>query len=246
MWVGVVSIFPDMFRMLTSEGVVARAVASGALDLEIENPRDHTEDRHSTVDDRPYGGGPGMVMKVEPLRRAIDALKRRAGGPARTVYLTPQGTRLEQRNVEALAREERLVFIAGRYEGIDERVIEDVDEQISIGDFVLTGGELPVMVVIDAVARYLPGTLGNAQSIQDESYRAGLLDWAHYTRPEHVMGRSVPTVLLGGDHEAIRRYRLRDALGRTYERRPDLLSGRALSNEERKLLAEYLEQPGAR
>src|SRR5512147_906867 len=216
MWVGVVSIFPDMFRMLTSEGVVARAVASGALDLEIENPRDHTEDRHSTVDDRPYGGGPGMVMKVEPLRRAIDALKQRAGGPVRTVYLTPQGTRLEQRNVEALAREERLVFIAGRYEGIDERVIEDVDEQISIGDFVLTGGELPVMVVIDAVARYLPGTLGNAQSTQDESYRAGLLDWAHYTRPEHVMGRSVPTVLLGGDHEAIRRYRLRDALGRTY------------------------------
>jgi len=246
MWVGVVSIFPDMFRMLTSEGVVARAIGSGALDLEIENPRDHTEDRHSTVDDRPYGGGPGMVMKVEPLRRAIDALKQRAGGPTRTVYLTPQGTRLDQRNVEALAREERLVFIAGRYEGIDERVIEDVDEQISIGDYVLTGGELPVMVVIDAVARYLPGTLGNAQSARDESHRAGLLDWAHYTRPEHVMGRSVPTVLLGGDHEAIRRYRLRDALGRTYERRPDLLSGRVLSDEERKLLEDYLEQPGAR
>jgi len=247
MWVGVVSIFPDMFRMLTGEGVVARAIANGALSLAIENPRDHTEDRHSTVDDRPYGGGPGMVMKVDPLVRAVDALKRRADGPSRTLYLTPQGDRLEQRKVEALAREERLVFIAGRYEGIDERVIESVvDEQISIGDFVLTGGELPVMVVIDAVARYLPGTLGNAESAQAESYRAGLLDWPHYTRPEHVMGRSVPTVLLGGDHEAIRRFRLRDALGRTYERRPDLLSGRSLSNEEQQLLADFLEQPGAR
>ncbi len=247
MWVGVVSIFPDMFRMLTGEGVVARAIAGGALDLEIENPRDHTQDRHNTVDDRPYGGGPGMVMKVEPLKAAIDSLKQRAGGPVRTVYLTPQGARLDQQKVEALAREERLLFIAGRYEGIDERVIEGVvDEQISIGDYVLTGGELPVMVVIDAVARYLPGTLGNAASVEAESYRCGLLDWAHYTRPETTLERAVPTVLLGGDHEAIRRHRLRDALGRTYERRPDLLSGRALSGEEQTLLADYLEQSGAR
>ena len=245
MWLGVVSIFPDMFRALTSEGVVARAIASGTLVVEVENPRNHAEDRHSTVDDRPYGGGPGMVMKVEPLERAIAALKQRAGGPARTIYLSPQGEQLQQRKVEALAREERLIFVAGRYEGIDERVIEaSVDEQISLGDFVLTGGELPVMVVIDAVARYLPGTLGNAESAEAESYRSGLLDWAHYTRPEQVVGRSVPPVLLGGDHETIRRFRLRDALGRTYERRPDLLSRRTLSDEERRLLSEYLEQPG--
>ena len=245
MWVGVVSIFPDMFRALTSEGVVARAIAAGTLVVDVENPRNHADDRHSTVDDRPYGGGPGMVMKVEPLERSIAALKQRAGGPARTIYLSPQGEQLQQRKVESLAREERLVFVAGRYEGIDERVIEaSVDEQISLGDFVLTGGELPVMVVIDAVARYLPGTLGNAESAEAESHRSGLLDWAHYTRPDLVAGRSVPPVLLGGDHETIRRFRLRDALGRKYERRPDLLSRRTLSDEERRLLSEYLEQPG--
>jgi len=245
MWVGVVSIFPEMFRTLTSEGVVARAIATGALNLVVENPRDYAEDRHNTVDDRSYGGGPGMVMKVGPLVRAIDALKQRARGPVRTVFLSPQGERLQQHRVESLSREERLIFVAGRYEGIDERVIEgSVDDQISLGDFVLTGGELPVMVVIDAMARYLPGPLGNAESADAEPYRAGLLDWAHYTRPEHVMGRSVPAVLLGGDHEAIRRFRLRDALGRTYERRPDLLARRALSDEERRLLGEYLEQPG--
>jgi len=245
MWVGVVSIFPEMFGTLTSEGVVARAIAAGTLVLDVENPRNHADDRHNTVDDRPYGGGPGMVMKVEPLEHAIAALKQRAGGPARTVYLSPQGERLEQRKVESLAREERLIFVAGRYEGIDERVVDaSVDEQISLGDYVLTGGELPVMVVIDAVARYLPGTLGNAESAEAESYRAGLLDWAHYTRPEQIAGRPVPPVLLGGDHETIRRFRLRDALGRTYERRPDLLSRRTLSDEERRLLSEYLEQPG--
>ncbi len=243
MWVGVISIFPDMFRILSGEGVVARAIDSGALNLAIENPRDHTDDRHNSVDDRPYGGGPGMVMTVDPLVRAVDALKQRAPGPTRTVYLTPQGERFEQRKVEALAGEAGLIFIAGRYEGIDERAIDSlVDEQISIGDFVLTGGELPVMVVIDAIARYLPGTLGNAESAQAESYRSGMLDWAHYTRPEQVMGRSVPTVLKGGDHDAIRRFRLRDALSRTYERRPDLLSRRRLSDEEQRLLSEYLEQ----
>ena len=245
MWVGVVSIFPSMFQALTGEGVVARAIAQRTLDIVIENPRDHADDRHSTVDDRPYGGGPGMVMKVAPLLRAVAALKARADGPVRTVYLSPHGARLQQDRVEALAREERLIFIAGRYEGIDERVVEGiVDEQISLGDFVLTGGELPVMVVIDAVARYLPGTLGNAESSEAESYRSGLLDWAHYTRPEHVMGQSVPPVLLGGDHEAIRHWRLRDALVRTYEARPDLLSQRRLSVEERSLLEDYLVQPG--
>jgi tRNA (guanine37-N1)-methyltransferase len=245
MWVGVVSIFPEMFRVLTGEGVVARAIAQGTLDLAIENPRDHTEDRHSTVDDRPYGGGPGMVMKVEPLLRAIDALKRRASGPVRTIYMSPEGERLVQSTVERLAHEERLIFIAGRYEGIDERAIQRaVDEEISLGDFVLTGGELPVMAVIDAVARYLPGTLGNADSAEAESFRAGLLDWAHFTRPERIVDREVPAVLLSGDHAAVRRWRLRDALGRTYERRPDLLSKRRLSAEERLLLDDYLVAPG--
>lgn len=245
MWVGVVSIFPDMFRALIDEGVVARAIAQGTLDLTIENPRDHTEDRHNTVDDRPYGGGPGMVMKVEPLLRAIEALTRRADGPVRTVYMSPQGERLVQSTVERLANEERLLFIAGRYEGIDERAIDDVvDEEISLGDFVLTGGELPVMAVIDAVARYLPGTLGNAESADSESFREGLLDWAHFTRPERVLDRSVPAVLLSGDHAAVRQWRLRDALGRTYERRPDLLSKRQMSAEERLLLDDYLVTPG--
>jgi tRNA (guanine37-N1)-methyltransferase len=245
MWVGVASLFPEMFRVLTDEGVVARAVAQGRLELQIENPRDYAEDRHGTVDDRPYGGGPGMVMKVEPLRKAIDALKRRANGPVRTIYMSPQGQRLVQSTVERLAREERLLFIAGRYEGIDERAVDGVvDEEISLGDFVLTGGELPVMAVIDAVARYLPGTLGNAESAEAESFREGLLDWSHFTRPERVLDRQVPAVLLGGDHAAVRRWRLRDALGRTYERRPDLLSRRRLSVEERDLLDDYLVTPG--
>jgi tRNA (guanine37-N1)-methyltransferase len=245
MWVGVVSIFPEMFRALTDEGVVARAITQDTLALTIENPRDHTEDRHNTVDDRPYGGGPGMVMKVEPLLRAIEALKRRANGLVRTVYMSPQGERLVQSTVERLAAEERLLFIAGRYEGIDERVIDDVvDEEISLGDFVLTGGELPVMAVIDAVARYLPGTLGNAESADCESFREGLLDWAHFTRPERVLDRSVPAALLSGDHAAVRQWRLRDALGRTYERRPDLLSKRQMSAEERLLLDDYLVTPG--
>ena len=247
MWVGVVSLFPAMFRMLTDEGVVARAVANGALTLDFENPRDHTSDRHATVDDRPYGGGPGMVMKVAPLVSAIEALKRRAGGPVRSIYVSPQGERLSQAKIETVAAEPRIVLVAGRYEGIDERVVDAcIDEQISLGDFVLTGGELPAMVVIDAVARYLPGTLGNAESIEAESFRNGLLDWAHYTRPEVESGRRVPTELLSGDHEAIRRHRLRDALGRTYERRPELLAHRVLSFEERELLGDYLYRAGAR
>jgi tRNA (guanine37-N1)-methyltransferase len=247
MWIGIVSLFPAMFRTLTDEGVVARAIANGALTLDFENPREHTSDRHATVDDRPYGGGPGMVMKVAPLVSAIDALKRRAGGPVRTIFVSPQGERLSQAKIEAFAAEARLVFVAGRYEGIDERVVDArIDEQISLGDFVLTGGELPVMVVIDAVARYLPGTLGNAESVEAESFRNGLLDWAHYTRPEVESGRAVPTELLGGDHEAIRRHRLRDALARTYQRRPELLAHRVLSSEERELLGDYLNRTGAR
>jgi tRNA (guanine37-N1)-methyltransferase len=241
MWIGVVSIFPDMFAALTSEGVVARAIAAGTLRLDLENPRNHSQDRHATVDDRPYGGGPGMVMKAEPLLASVAALRQRSSGPVRTIYVSPQGERLTQGKVEALARQPRLLFIAGRYEGIDERVVDAVvDEEISLGDFVVSGGELPAMVVIDALARHLPGTLGNAESAQAESYRSGLLDWPHFTRPELVGGRAVPPVLLSGDHAAIDRWRLGNALGRTYRRRPDLLSARRLSGHERALLAEHL------
>jgi tRNA (guanine37-N1)-methyltransferase len=240
-WVAVVSIFPELFGALTAHGVVARAVAAGILELAFENPRDHAEDRHHTVDDRPYGGGPGMVMKVAPLIAAIAAAKAAAPHDPRVVYLSPQGRVLDQHRVESLAREDALVFIAGRYEGIDERVLRAcVDEEISIGDFVLTGGELPAMVVLDAVARYLPGTLGNADSVAAESHTDGLLDWPHYTRPEVVLGESVPATLLGGDHAAIARYRRTMALAKTYERRPDLLTGRPLDAEDRALLGGYL------
>jgi tRNA (guanine37-N1)-methyltransferase len=240
-WVGVVSLFPDAFSALTAQGVVARAIEAGILDVTFENPREHAHDRHRTVDDRPYGGGPGMVMKVDPLLAAIEAVCARAPVPPRRLYLSPQGRTLDQTRVEALAREEALVLVAGRYEGIDERVIEcAVDEEISLGDFVLTGGELPIMVVLDAVARHLPGVLGNAESASMESHRDGLLDCPHYTRPETAAGRTVPSALLSGDHEATRRWRLKMALARTFERRPDLLVRRALGAEERELLKAYL------
>jgi tRNA (guanine37-N1)-methyltransferase len=247
MWVGVVSLFPAMFRILSAEGVVARAIGAGSLKLDLENPRDHAGDRHGTVDDRPYGGGPGMVMKVEPLRRAITTLSARAPGVVRRVYLSPDGERLTQAKIESLANEPALLFVAGRYEGIDERLLDEcVDERVSIGDFVVTGGELPIMIVVDAIARHLPGTLGNADSALVESFRSGLLDCAHYTRPETIEGKAVPTTLLGGDHEAIRRHRLKDALVRTYARRPDLLAHRELSEEERRLLGEHLQSSRAR
>ncbi len=243
-WVAVVSIFPEMFRALTEQGVVARAMASGLLDMVIENPRDYAKDRHRTVDDRPYGGGPGMVMKVAPMLAAIDAARAAAPTRAKVVYLSPQGRVFDQRRAESLAREPALILIAGRYEGIDERIVRAcIDEEISIGDFVLTGGELPAMVVLDAVARHLPGTLGNADSADAESHRGGVLDCPHFTRPEVVMGESVPAVLLGGDHAAIERYRLATALARTYERRPDLLTGRALAADERAALEAYFADP---
>jgi len=245
MWIGVVTLFPEMLRALSGQGVVARAIAEGILEVDVENPRDFAYDRHRTVDDRPYGGGPGMVMKVEPLLGAIAALKARARMPVRTVYLSPQGPVLDQARVERLAGERGLVLVAGRYEGIDERAIQcAIDEELSLGDFVVTGGELPAMVLIDAVSRFLPGTLGNAGSILEESHRGGLLDCPHYTRPERVLDLEVPAALLSGDHDATRRWRLMMALGRTYERRPELLARRSLSAEERQLLQAYLSEQG--
>lgn len=243
MHIGVVSLFPEMFTALSDSGITGRAVQQGQVRLDFVNPRDFTRDRHRTVDDRPFGGGPGMVMKPEPLHQAIQRARQQAGDGARVIYLSPQGRPLSHARVLELAALPALVLVAGRYEGIDERVIAaDVDEELSIGDYVLTGGELAAMVVMDAVIRHLPGVLGHAQSAQEDSFADGLLDCPHYTRPEVWEGRLVPEVLLSGDHQRIRRWRLKQALGRTLERRPDLLEGRALTSEEEELLALYRQE----
>ncbi len=247
MWFGMISLFPEMFRIATEEGVLGRAVANGVLEIEVFNPRDYTHDRHRTVDDRPYGGGPGMVIMTQPLLVAVAAARaawarRGAAAAASVVYLSPQGRRLDQHGVAELARRPGLILLAGRYEGIDERAIElAVDEEISIGDYVLTGGELPAMVLMDAVSRQLPGTLGNAASAAAESHLDGLLEYPHYTRPESVAGRRVPAALLSGDHAAVARWRREQALWRTWQRRPDLLVGRSWSPEDRALLAPLID-----
>jgi tRNA (guanine37-N1)-methyltransferase len=247
MRIALVSLFPEMFAAVTEHGVTGRAVRQGLVSIAHSNPRDYTVDRHRTVDDRPYGGGPGMLMKIDPLRQAIAAAREQvagdAGARARVVYLSPQGRRLDHRKAVELAQEAALVLVAGRYEGVDERLIEtEVDEELSIGDYVLSGGELAAMVVIDAVTRQLPGVLGHEASAEEDSFADGLLDCPHYTRPEEYQGRVVPEVLLSGDHERIRRWRLKQALGRTLERRPDLLEGRAMTPEEQALLDEYLSE----
>ena len=243
--VDVVTLFPEMFAAVTASGITRRALDTGAWQLQGWNPRDYTADSHKTVDDRPYGGGPGMVMLARPLQAAIDAAKGRqaaAGVASRVICLSPQGAPLTHRRVMRLAQAgagEGVVLLCGRYEGIDERLIErSVDEEISIGDFVVSGGELPAMMLIDAVVRQLPGVLNDAQSAAQDSFVAGLLDCPHYTRPEEYEGMRVPDVLLSGNHERIRRWRLKEALGRTWRRRPDLFEGRALSKEEAQLLAE--------
>lgn len=237
-----------MFAALTQEGVVSRAVQRGQIALQTWNPRDFATDRYRTVDDRPYGGGPGMVMKIEPLRAAIIAAKSVATegfqtDVRRVIYLSPQGARLTQAKATAWAREPGLILVAGRYEGVDERIIGSlIDAECSIGDYVLSGGELAAMVVIDAVARMIPGVLGHDESAQQDSFMAGLLDYPHYTRPELAAEGCVPSVLLSGDHAAIRRWRLKQALGRTWLRRPDLLTGRGLTGEQQLLLEEFLSE----
>lgn len=240
MRIDAISIFPPMFEAVASYGITGRAIRSGMLTLRIWNPRDYTEDKHRSVDDRPYGGGPGMVMRPEPLARAIAAARADDPRPARVLYLSPQGRRLDHAAVVELAGRERLILLAGRYEGVDERLLETaVDEEWSIGDFVLSGGELAAMVLIDAVARQLPGALGDADSAEQDSFATGLLDCPHYTRPEVYEGRAVPDVLLSGDHERIRRWRRKQALGRTWLRRPDLLAQVVLDDESRRLLEEF-------
>ena len=251
---GVVTLFPEMFAALTQSGISRRALEEGRWSLDCVNPRDFATDAYRTVDDRPYGGGPGMVMRAAPLEKAIFAAqeRQRAAGVAknRVVCLSPQGERLTHQWVMRFARaaaEERtgLILLCGRYEGLDERLIERcVDEEISIGDFVLSGGEIPAMALLDAIVRQLPGVLNDDQSAAQDSFVAGLLDCPHYTRPEDYRGARVPEVLLSGHHEAIRRWRLQQALGRTWRRRPDLLAARLLSDEETQLLRQYQEQCG--
>lgn len=243
MRIALVSLFPEMFAAVAEHGVTGRAVRQGLVSLACCNPRDYTVDKHRTVDDRPYGGGPGMLMKIDPLQQAIAAAREVAGHSAPVVYLSPQGQRFDHSKALALAGLPGLVLVAGRYEGVDERLIEAaVDEELSIGDYVLSGGELAAMVVIDAVTRQLPGVLGHESSASEDSYANGLLDCPHYTRPETYLGARVPEVLLGGNHDEIRRWRLQQSLGRTFERRPDLLQGRVMTAEEETLLAAYLRE----
>jgi tRNA (guanine37-N1)-methyltransferase len=221
----VITIFPEMFAAFSESGITRRALDLGLIELKLWNPRDFTSDKHRTVDDRPYGGGPGMVMLYQPLKDAIDAARADDPRPAPVVYLSPQGEVLKQDKVEALQLLERIIFLAGRYEGIDERLIEtQVDFELSIGDYVLSGGELPAMVVMDALTRRIPGALGDAQSAEQDSFAEGLLDCPHYTRPEEIAGHRVPDVLLSGNHAEIARWRASEARARTQKRRPDLLT----------------------
>lgn len=235
----IITLFPTMVRETLSHGVTGRAIEKDLVQMEVWDPRDFTHDRYRTVDDRPYGGGPGMVMKFEPLRDAIRAARSRQAPDARVIYLSPQGRCLDQQAVLEFSRASGLVMVAGRYEGIDERLMaNEIDEEWSIGDYVLSGGELPALVLFDAIVRLLPGVLGHAESALQDSHMEGLLDCPHYTRPDRVDGIAVPPVLQSGDHAAIRRWRLQQSLERTRLRRPDLLEKMLLDQEQKELLVE--------
>lgn len=241
-----ISLLPEMFQAVSEYGVIGRAIKQGRVGLTCVNPRDFTTDKHRTVDDRPYGGGPGMLMKVEPLDKAIEAAKNSvvdSTGQCKTsqvIYLTPQGEQLNTKVIKELSQTPHLILLSGRYEGVDQRLINaKVDREISIGDFVLSGGELASMVVIDAITRYVPEVLGHSASAVEDSFEDGLLDHPHYTRPEVFEGQSVPAVLKSGDHKAIERWRLKQRLGNTWQRRPDLLNSKSLSDEETSLLNEF-------
>lgn len=243
MQVAVVTLFPEMFEAIERWGITSRALQRGILGLDCINPRDHAANRHRSVDDRPYGGGPGMLMMVQPLSDAIHAARARLGAGTHTVYLSPQGRRVDQAVIAELVARERLILVCGRYEGVDERLLDrEVDEELSVGDFVLSGGEVAAMLLLEAMTRLLPGALGHEESASRDSFAAGLLDCPHYTRPEVSDGVRVPAVLLSGDHEAIRRWRLKQALGRTWQRRPDLLREAQLDEEQRLLLEEFVSE----
>ena len=247
MRIDVISLFPQMFDAVTQHGITRRAIENQILNVQVWNPRDYTTDNHRTVDDRPYGGGPGMVMMVKPLQKVIrdarQANEEATGKQTRLVYLSPQGKSVDQRLLQDAAITPGLVLLAGRYEGVDERVIEsEVDEEWSIGDYVLSGGEIAAMAIIDGVTRLLPGALGHEDSAEQDSFVNGLLDYPHYTRPEEINGQRVPQVLLSGDHRAIERWRMKMALGRTWLRRPDLLQKLQLTDSQKELLKEYIEE----
>jgi tRNA (guanine37-N1)-methyltransferase len=244
----VITLFPEMFEAITKYGVTRRAAEQGKFELQTWNPRDFTTDNYRTIDDRPYGGGPGMVMLAEPLEKAISAAKaaQAQSGAKKScvIHLSPQGRPLTHEVVmELLARDEGLILLASRYEGVDERLLrQQVDEELSIGDYVLSGGELAAMVVMDSVVRQIPGVLGDDASAQQDSFVQGLLDCPHYTRPEIYNGEAIPEVLMSGHHAEIEKWRLKQALGRTAERRPDLLATRQLTKQEARLLAEYQQE----
>ena len=242
MRVDVVTLFPEFVASCARIGVVGRAQERGLLEVATWNPRDYATDNYRRVDERPFGGGPGMVMLIDPLRRTLAAARAAAAAPAKVIYLSPQGARLTQGRVAELAARERFILLCGRYEGVDERLLaHEIDEELSLGDYVLSGGELAAAVVIDAIGRLQDGALNDAESSQQDSFSDGLLDCPHYTRPEaHELGR-VPAVLMSGDHAAIRRWRRKQALGRTWQRRPELLAEATLSAEDKKLLLEYQE-----
>ena len=241
----VVTVFPELVEQVTSVGVVGRAREAGLLDLAVHDLRDFTTDRHRTVDDAPYGGGPGMVLKVEPFLRAVALVKQRRGRPDAVILLSPQGATFDHEAAVRLSRLEHVVLLCGRYQGVDERVREQVaTEEVSIGDYVLSGGELAAAVVIDAVSRQVPGVVGNAESVATDSFVRRILDWPTYTRPARLNGQAVPEILVSGDHAGIRRWRKREAVRRTLRRRPDLLRSAHLDDEEREYLRE-LQESGA-
>lgn len=240
MWVGIISLFPEMFRAITHYGVTGRAMKNGLLNVQCWSPRDFTRDLHRTVDDRPYGGGPGMLMMVQPLRDAIRVAKNKAGKGAKVIYLSPQGRKLDQQGVSELATNSKMVLVCGRYEGIDERlIVTEIDEEWSVGDYVLSGGELAAMVLVDSVSRSIPGVLKHRESAAEDSFADKLLDWPHYTRPKVLDGIKVPLVLLSGNHAEICRWRLKQSLGRTWLRRPELLKSFTLTKKQAALLTEF-------
>lgn len=239
----VLTLFPEMVISAASYGVTGRAQERGIATLSVWNPRDYTTDKHRTVDDRPYGGGPGMVMKYKPLHDALSAARQAGSGSAKVVYLSPQGKPITQALLTEACGLQQLILVAGRYEGVDERFVElDCDEEWSIGDYVISGGEMAALVVIDAITRLLPGTLGDEDSAQQDSHVDGLLDYPHFTRPEQVVGVAVPDVLLSGNHADIERWRTKQAVGRTWQKRPDLLEKKVLTAEQEKLLKEFVNQ----
>ncbi|UOY04593.1 tRNA (guanosine(37)-N1)-methyltransferase TrmD [Candidatus Blochmanniella pennsylvanica] len=241
MLLGVITLFPDMFQSIVRYGIVGRAIRRGILSIKLWNPRLFTYDRHHSVDARPYGGGPGMLMMIEPLRNAINQAKDELGNNIKVIYLSPQGRKLKQKYVYKLAYDhQKLILVCGRYQGIDERLIQtEIDEEWSIGDYILSGGELAAMVLIDTISRVLPGVLGNQDSKESDSFSKERLDCPHYTRPETFEGMKVPSVLLSGNHDEIHRWKQKQALGRTWIKRPDLLNYIQLTNEEKNLLSEF-------